>query len=159
MTNAETGQPLRKARVTVSGSVSAGDRRFVPSKNPAQAAAQAEAMRSLSRVYSTLTDAEGKLLIQGIDPGRYGVRAERDGFAAATHGPKRWGPRTIDLDLLLYDDIMIASERLTVPHPRMHARAFVLIPLLEIASDIVVPGQGSAAELLGEAGRQGVERV
>ena len=44
----------------------------------------------------------------------------------------RWGPRTIDLDILLYNQEKIASERLVVPHPRMHERAFVLIPLLEV---------------------------
>lgn len=44
----------------------------------------------------------------------------------------RWGPRTIDLDILLYDDERLETERLTVPHPRMHERAFVLIPLLEL---------------------------
>lgn len=51
----------------------------------------------------------------------------------------RWGPRTIDLDILLYNQENIKSEKLTVPHPRMHERAFVLIPLLEIASNIKLP--------------------
>jgi len=46
---------------------------------------------------------------------------------------ERWGPRTLDLDLLLYDDRTIMSDRLTVPHPRMHRRGFVLAPLAEIA--------------------------
>jgi len=51
----------------------------------------------------------------------------------------RWGPRTIDLDILLYNQENIKSEKLTVPHPRMHERAFVIIPLLEIASSIKLP--------------------
>lgn len=67
------------------------------------------------------------------------------------HGRKRtlrWGPRTLDLDLLLFGDQQIHSARLTVPHPQMHLRAFVLIPLLEIAPQIEIPGHGAAADLL-----------
>lgn len=51
----------------------------------------------------------------------------------------RFGPRTIDLDMLLYNDENIKTESLTIPHPRMHERAFVLVPLKEIAADVVVP--------------------
>jgi len=58
--------------------------------------------------------------------------------------PYHNAPRTLDLDLLLYGDEVIASPTLTVPHPRMHERAFVLQPLLEIAPDIVIPGHGPA---------------
>lgn len=52
---------------------------------------------------------------------------------------QRWGPRTIDLDLLLYGDAVIDAERLTVPHPRMHQRAFVLVPLSQIAPHALHP--------------------
>jgi 2-amino-4-hydroxy-6-hydroxymethyldihydropteridine diphosphokinase len=52
---------------------------------------------------------------------------------------EKWGPRTLDLDLLLYDDRMIDSPGLVVPHPRMHERPFVLDPLNEIAPDVVHP--------------------
>lgn len=55
----------------------------------------------------------------------------------------RWGPRTVDLDILLYNHEDIETERLIVPHPRMHERAFVLIPLLEIAPTVVHPVTGS----------------
>jgi len=51
----------------------------------------------------------------------------------------RFGPRTIDLDILIYNQEIIHSERLTIPHPRMHKRAFVLIPLQEIASNLFIP--------------------
>ena len=51
----------------------------------------------------------------------------------------RWGPRTVDIDILLIDDLTIADDRLTVPHPRMHERAFVLMPLLELIDDPVLP--------------------
>ena len=59
-----------------------------------------------------------------------------------------WGPRTLDLDILLYGDQWIDQERLQVPHPHMHTRSFVLQPLLEIAPDIVIPGKGPAKEWL-----------
>jgi len=61
---------------------------------------------------------------------------------------EHWGPRTLDLDLLLYADLQLHTDALTLPHPEMHKRAFVLVPLLEIASDIVIPGLHSAAALL-----------
>ena len=54
----------------------------------------------------------------------------------------RWGPRTVDLDILLYNNDNIEAENLIVPHPRMHERAFVLIPLLEIAPAIAHPANG-----------------
>ena len=54
-------------------------------------------------------------------------------------GDVRWGPRTIDIDILLIDALTIADDRLTVPHPRMHQRAFVLFPLLELIADPVLP--------------------
>jgi len=54
----------------------------------------------------------------------------------------RWGPRPIDLDLLLYGSEIIQTDRLTVPHPRMHQRLFVLVPLLELSTGIEIPGRG-----------------
>ena len=61
---------------------------------------------------------------------------------------ERWGPRTIDLDLLLYGDVQVDEPGLTVPHPRLHERRFALEPLAELAPDAVVPGRGTVAELL-----------
>lgn len=60
----------------------------------------------------------------------------------------RWGPRTLDLDLLLYDRAQIAQPRLTVPHPHLHRRAFVLVPLAELDPALEVPGIGPIAPLL-----------
>jgi 2-amino-4-hydroxy-6-hydroxymethyldihydropteridine diphosphokinase len=62
--------------------------------------------------------------------------------------PGEHGPRTIDLDLLLYGDEQIGEPGLTVPHPRLHERRFVLEPLAELAPDLVVPGRGSVESLL-----------
>jgi 2-amino-4-hydroxy-6-hydroxymethyldihydropteridine diphosphokinase len=67
----------------------------------------------------------------------------RDRAAAAPHGP-----RTLDLDLLLYGDATIDEPLLKVPHPRLHARRFVLEPLAELDPDLEVPGQGSVQALL-----------
>lgn len=71
--------------------------------------------------------------------------------------PYRNAPRTLDLDLLLYADETIADERLVVPHPRMHERAFVLAPLADIAPDLVL-AQGRIGELLNRL-RQPIERL
>jgi 2-amino-4-hydroxy-6-hydroxymethyldihydropteridine diphosphokinase len=67
-------------------------------------------------------------------------------------GP-RYGPRTIDLDLLLYGDAEIDEPGLTVPHPRMHERRFVLEPLVELDPGLVVPGRGPLAELIATLAR------
>ncbi len=55
--------------------------------------------------------------------------------------------RTLDIDVLLYAGIVMHTNALTIPHPRMHERAFVLLPLLEIAPDLVIPGNGSVRQL------------
>lgn len=60
----------------------------------------------------------------------------------------RWGPRTLDLDLLLYDRLVLDGPRLTLPHPRLHERAFVLYPLYDIAPDLEIPGHGLLSDLL-----------
>ncbi|ADJ27705.1 2-amino-4-hydroxy-6-hydroxymethyldihydropteridine diphosphokinase [Nitrosococcus watsonii] len=60
---------------------------------------------------------------------------------------RHWGERTLDLDLLLYGDLEIATERLTIPHASLHERAFVLYPLAEIAPHTVVPGRGRVVAL------------
>jgi 2-amino-4-hydroxy-6-hydroxymethyldihydropteridine diphosphokinase len=61
---------------------------------------------------------------------------------------QRWGPRNIDIDILLYDDVTVELDRLILPHPRLHERHFVLVPLQEIAADVPVYKGMSAAELL-----------
>jgi 2-amino-4-hydroxy-6-hydroxymethyldihydropteridine diphosphokinase len=73
--------------------------------------------------------------------------------------PYRNAPRTLDLDLLLYGDQQIASPTLTVPHPRMTERAFVLVPLLEIAPATHIPGHGAARQYVTAVADQGIERI
>ena len=68
-------------------------------------------------------------------------------------------PRTLDLDVLLYDDLQHHEHGLTLPHPQMHRRAFVLRPLLEIAPDCIIPGIGAAAEALPACAGQELERL
>jgi 2-amino-4-hydroxy-6-hydroxymethyldihydropteridine diphosphokinase len=63
---------------------------------------------------------------------------------------ERFGPRTIDLDLLLYGDEVVEEPGLTVPHPRLHERRFALEPLAELAPGLVIPGRGSVSTLLSE---------
>src|SRR5512144_2834316 len=68
-------------------------------------------------------------------------------------------PRTLDLDVLLYDDLIHHEHGLTIPHPQMHLRAFVLQPLLEIAPDCVIPGIGTAAEAARRCRDQQLEKL
>jgi len=68
-------------------------------------------------------------------------------------------PRTLDLDLLLYGDLSLSSDKLTLPHPRLHERAFVLYPLSEIAPDLVIPGHGRVSDLLQNCLDQQIERL
>ena len=74
-------------------------------------------------------------------------------------GSDRWGPRTLDLDLLLYGEARIDESGLHVPHPRLHERAFVLVPLAEIAPDARIPGVGTAAQALARMAPAQVEGV
>lgn len=67
-------------------------------------------------------------------------------------------PRTLDLDMLMYDDLQCDERCLILPHPRMHQRAFVLQPLLEIAPNCRIPGRGTVAELLPLCAEQRIER-
>ncbi len=69
----------------------------------------------------------------------------------------RWGPRTLDLDILLFGEECINETGLHVPHPGLHERNFVLYPLNDIAPDLVIPGRGSLAELLAQCPASGLE--
>jgi 2-amino-4-hydroxy-6-hydroxymethyldihydropteridine diphosphokinase len=85
--------------------------------------------------------------LQSIEQRHGRVRGERN------------APRTLDLDLLLHGEAVIDTPALTLPHPRLHERAFVLLPLAEVAPALVVPGRGAVRELLRGLGAQAIERL
>jgi 2-amino-4-hydroxy-6-hydroxymethyldihydropteridine diphosphokinase len=83
------------------------------------------------------------------------LRIERD--AGRVRDGERWGPRTLDLDLLHMDGLALHDDRLTLPHPRIAERAFVLLPLAELAPDLELSGQGTVSVLLANADIAGCE--
>lgn len=72
---------------------------------------------------------------------------------------ERWGPRSLDLDLLLYGDLELSSETLTVPHPGISQRNFVLHPLLEVAPDLNIPTLGAVKMLADNSSEKGLRRL
>ncbi|MFP5344473.1 MAG: 2-amino-4-hydroxy-6-hydroxymethyldihydropteridine diphosphokinase [Gammaproteobacteria bacterium] len=72
---------------------------------------------------------------------------------------ERWGPRTLDLDLLLYDDMQCTDDNLSLPHPRLRERNFVLYPLYEIAPQLHIPGGGTLRELVRRCPAHGLTRL
>lgn len=87
-------------------------------------------------------------LLQTIETGHGRVR-----------GGRRWGPRPLDLDILLYDNLNLNDPELVIPHPQMAKRNFVLAPLLEIEPETGIPGLGQARVLLEKLGHAGLERL
>lgn len=84
---------------------------------------------------------------------------QRIELAHGRERPYRNAPRTLDLDVLLYGDRSIATPTLTVPHPRMHERAFVLQPLAALAPEVVIPGRGPVSALLPSVAAQAIVRA
>jgi 2-amino-4-hydroxy-6-hydroxymethyldihydropteridine diphosphokinase len=97
-------------------------------------------LNAAAKLSTTRSPRELLELLLGTERGLGRVRGE---------GP-RYGPRTIDLDLLLYGNEMIDEPALVVPHPRLHERRFVLEPLADLDPALVVPGRGSVSALLAE---------
>jgi 2-amino-4-hydroxy-6-hydroxymethyldihydropteridine diphosphokinase len=80
----------------------------------------------------------------------------------ARHGRERPfanAPRVLDLDLLIYDDQVMQTPELTLPHPRLYERGFVLFPLAEIAPDLDIPGKGRVSDLISACQDQGMEKM
>jgi 2-amino-4-hydroxy-6-hydroxymethyldihydropteridine diphosphokinase len=110
-------------------------------------AAQPEFINAVARLDTELGAAELLAGLQAIEA----EHGRRRSFANA--------PRSLDLDLLLFGDQRISRPQLTVPHPRMHERAFVLLPLIEVAPGAEIPGRGSAAALAAALAPQKIERI
>lgn len=111
---------------------------------PVGPAGQDDYLNAVARLDTTLTPHELLSALQAIENAHGRVRQER------------WGPRTLDLDLLLHGDDCIATPELTLPHAELTNRNFVLVPLLEIAPDAALP-VGAPLSLLAAAGdRQGL---
>jgi 2-amino-4-hydroxy-6-hydroxymethyldihydropteridine diphosphokinase len=71
---------------------------------------------------------------------------------------ERYGPRTLDIDILIFDDLALSDEKLTLPHPRLMERAFALVPLAEVAPDFMICGV-SVSEAAARIGREGIEKI
>jgi 2-amino-4-hydroxy-6-hydroxymethyldihydropteridine diphosphokinase len=81
--------------------------------------------------------------------------AIEEAFARVRDG-ERWGARTLDVDIVAYQNVVSDDPELTLPHPRAHERAFVLVPWHDVDPEAEVPGRGPVAELLGQVRREGV---
>jgi len=108
-----------------------------------------EQPRFLNQVVELQTDLPPHALLRHL-------QAIETAMGRETTGP-RYGPRPIDLDILFYDDLVLTSYALTVPHPRLYERAFVLVPLADLAADLVHPRLGlTVGELLARVDLSGV---
>lgn len=114
---------------------------------PVGIADQPEFVNAAARLETTLAPEALLDALLDIEQAFGRVRAERN------------GPRTLDLDILLYDELCLATPRLTLPHPRLHLRAFVLQPLAELAPDLALPGRGRLAAWLPAVANQGIRKI
>ena len=116
---------------------------------PMGPAGQPDYLNAVAALDTSLGAEELLVLLQGIEEFHRRVRTG-----------ERWGPRTLDLDLLLYGDQVIDTAHLRVPHYGLHARNFVLHPLVEIApADLEVPGHGPLSDLLAHCPAAGLQRL
>ena len=104
-------------------------------------------INAVARIATTLTAPALLAALHGIEQ------------AHGRERPYRNAPRTLDLDLLLYGDAVIDTPELVVPHPRITERAFVLVPLLELAPAIHIPGRGAAQDYLAAVADQGISLI
>jgi 2-amino-4-hydroxy-6-hydroxymethyldihydropteridine diphosphokinase len=114
---------------------------------PVGYAAQPNFLNAVARLATHRTPAELLAMLQGVE------------LAQGRRREFRNAPRTLDLDILLFDALVQADPLLTLPHPRAHLRAFVLLPLLEIAPDCEIPGHGPARDWLAGCADQEVRKL
>ncbi len=129
-----------------------------------QAAADLLAPLAVSRVYETAPVGgpeqgpylNAVVLVRSRPPFQLLKQAQAVEAARQRERLERWGPRTLDVDLLDVAGLQLDTPELTLPHPRAAERAFVLVPWLDVAPEAVVPGAGRVADLLERVGREGV---
>lgn len=109
---------------------------------------QADFINAVVELHTTLKPAKLLLELQALE------RQHQRG-----HGGPRWGPRTLDLDILLYGDTIMHETDLDIPHPGMHERDFVLYPLYDINPDIKIPGRGDIKTLMRQCPDYGVQAI
>jgi 2-amino-4-hydroxy-6-hydroxymethyldihydropteridine diphosphokinase len=114
---------------------------------PMGPADQPEYINAVARLTTTLSPEALLDALQAIEQRHARVRS------------RHWGPRTLDLDLLLYGQLVIATPRLSVPHPGIALRNFVLYPLAELDPGLVIPGLGVVEELLEQCPKTGLSRL
>ncbi len=139
---ANLGDPVAQVEAAIDALATAGFRLLARSalygSKPWGDAAQPDYVNAVA-IYETDLEPEAVL-------DRLLAEEARQGRSRAVD--RRNGPRSIDVDLLLYDELLQATPRLELPHPRIRGRAFVLLPLADIAPDLVIPGLGRVAELI-----------
>ena len=108
---------------------------------------QPDYINAAIQVETDLSASELLLALQTIENQQGRIRKER------------WGARTLDLDILMYDQQIENTKRLTLPHPRLHERAFVLAPLNDLDANLVIPKKGSIANLLANCSMQGIVKL
>ncbi len=134
----------------------------------AAVAAAGAAVRAVSPVYETAPvggvrqdDFLNAIVVvdaADVDARGWLDRARALEAAAGRRRPVRWGPRTLDVDIVTVDGVESADPELTLPHPRAHERAFVLVPWLDVEPDAALPGRGPVRELADRLDRVGVRR-
>ena len=105
---------------------------------------QPDYINGVAKLATSLAPIELLNTLQAIEQAHHRVRKEH------------WGPRTLDLDILLWGDITIKTDRLLVPHPYLEERNFVLLPLNDIAPELILPNQKPIAELVHSCDKNGI---
>jgi 2-amino-4-hydroxy-6-hydroxymethyldihydropteridine diphosphokinase len=145
--------PRQQVRVALAALAQIADTQMLISSSlyrsaPMGPADQPEYVNAVAKLATRLTAIELLAAIQAIETRQGRVR-----------NGVHWGPRVIDLDLLLYGNEQILTTGLTVPHPGLREREFVLYPLAEIAPELTIPGLGALSQLLEHCPRRGLERM
>ena len=149
---ANLGQPVTQIRDAFKGlrehpGITMLRESYLYSSSPVDAPGQPDFVNAVAMIDSTLEPLALLRVLHELEAQSGRVRSFQN------------APRTLDLDLLLYDDQVLDLPDLRIPHPRMHLRRFVLDPLVEIAPEADIPGHGNAARLLEGLADQAVKRL